>query len=59
METPEERNENFIEAKRRYAAEDPRIMVLPRLLILPDADPVARRIMLEELRQELIQDSRP
>ena len=34
-------------------------MGLPQLLILPDADPVARRIMLEEHRQELIQDSRP
>ena len=59
METPEERNKKFTEAKRRSAAEDPRIVGLPQLLILPDADVIARRIMLEELRQELIQDDRP
>ena len=59
IEEREERNRKFAEVKRRIVAADPMAMVFPQLMILPDAEPVATRIMLEEIRVGLARDPQP
>ena len=59
IEAQEQRNRSFAEAKRRIVAADPMALAFPQMMILPDAEPVARRIMLEEIREGLAQDDQP